>query len=149
MGLLAIFAWLFGCNKTPKPAQHELSEISGVSLSCGHMDRSYSYSFWLHLEEDTWLFDAECFTHDFEEETVFEGREVSSEDMDALFEILERNDRIAYAENYQKPSDSIFEVMDETTYGFCLTFSDGSQYVTYDAQDELRQFFYRLAEIAE
>ena len=104
---------LFGCSQAPKPAQHQMSEISAVSISCGHMDRSYSDSSWLHREEDTWLFDAECFAHDFEEETVFEGREVSSEDMDALFEILERNDRIAYAENYKKPRDSIFEVMDD------------------------------------
>ena len=36
--------------------------------------------------------------------------------------------------------------MDETTYGFCLTFSDGSQYVTLDYQKELEEYFYRLAE---
>ena len=65
-GLLAVFAGLFGCNKTPKSAQHELSEISGVSLSCGHMDRSYSYCFWIHREQDKWLFNAEYFTHDHE-----------------------------------------------------------------------------------
>ena len=147
MGLLAIFAGLFGCNKTPKPAQHELSEISGVSLSCGHMDRSYGYFFWVHREQDKWLFNAECFTYDHEVETVFENREVRSNDMDALFEILEQSNSIAYVENYKKPKKlPFFEVMDETTYGFCLTFSDGSQYVTLDYQKELEEYFYRLAE---
>ena len=146
MGLLAVFAGLFGCGKSPKPAQHSLSEISAVSLSCGHMDRSYGYFFWVHREQDSWLLDAVCFTHDHEDETVFENREVRSNDMDALFEILEQSDSIAYAEKYKKPKNLHFEVLDETTYGFCLTFSDGSRYVTCDRQKELEDYFYRLAE---
>lgn len=146
MGLLAVFAGLFGCGKSPKPAQHSLSEISAVSLSCGHMDRSYGYFFWVHREQDKWLLDAVCFTHDHEDETVFENREVRSNDMDALFEILEQSDSIAYAEKYKKPKNLHFEVLDETTYGFCLTFSDGSRYVTCDRQKELEEYFYRLAE---
>ena len=78
---------------------------------------------------------------------MFENREVSSNDMDALFEILEQSNSIAYVENYKKPKKfPFFEVMDETTYGFCLTFSDGSQYVTLDYQKELEEYFYRLAE---
>lgn len=144
MGLLAVIAGLFGCNKAPK---HTLSEISEVSIACGHMDRSFGYLFWVHREQDKWLFDAECFTHDHMEETMFENREVSGKDMDTLFEILERSDSIAYAENYKKPKKLLpFEVMDETTYSFCLTFSDGSRYVTRDPQKELEEFFYRLAE---
>ena len=147
MGLLAVFAGLFGCNKTPKSAQHELSEISAVSLSCGHMDHSYGYYFWIHLEQDKWLFNTECFTHDHEVETAFENREVNRDDTDALFEILERSDSIAYAENYKKPKKLLpFEVLDETTYSFVLTFSDGSRYVTLDSQKELEEYFYRLAE---
>ena len=147
LGLIALFAGLFGCQKTPKPAQHIISEISAVSLSCGHMDHSYGYFFWVHQEQDKWLFNTECFTHDHEVETAFENREVSSEDMDALFDILERSDSITYAENYKKPKKiPFFEVLDETTYGFCLTFSDGSQYVTLDCQKELEEYFYRLAE---
>ena len=110
------------------------------------MDRSYGYSFWIHLEQGKWLFNTECFTHDHEVEMVFENREVSSDDTDALFEILEQSGSIAYAENYKKPKDSPFEIMDETTYVFCLTFSDGSQYVTCDRQKELEEYFYRLAE---
>lgn len=145
-GLFAVLASLFGCGKSPKPAQHELSEIRAVSISCGHMDRCFGYSFRIHREQDKWLFDAACFTHDHEDETVFENREVSGKDMDALFEILDRNNLIAYAENYKKPRNFPFEILDETTYGFCLTFSDGSQYVTLDYQKELEEYFYRLAE---
>ena len=146
LGLAAILVGLFGCNKAPKPARHSISEISSVSISCGHMDRSYGYCFWLRREEDVWLFDAECFIHDHEDEAMFEGREVKSEDVDVMLKIIEQNDSITYAENYKPPKKLPFEVMDETTYSFCLTFSDGSRYLTSDSQAELENFFYRLAE---
>lgn len=146
MGLLTMLAGLFGCHKAPKPTQHDLSEITAVSISCGHMDRRYGYFFWIRQEGDAWLFDAQCFTHDHEKETALEECAVDDGSISALFAILQRNDLIAYAENYQKPPKPPFEVMDETTYSFCLTFSDESQYMTYDRQNELEDFFYRLAE---
>ena len=146
VGVLTILTGLFGCSKTPKPAQHIISEISAVSIACAHMDYSYGYYFQIHREQEKWLFDARCFVDDHHKEVAFENRDVSNEDMKTLFEILERNDSIAYAENYKKPKKLPFEVMDETTYSFCLTFSDGSQYTTCDWQKELEEFFYRLAE---
>ncbi len=149
VGLLATLAGLFGCTKTPKPPKHKISDISSVSISCSHMDRCYGYYFWVRRDGDVWLFDATCFTNDHEVETVFENREVSSEDIDELSKILERNGSISYAENYKKPKKLPFEVMDETIYTFCLAFSDGSKYNTNDPQKELEQFFYRLAESAE
>lgn len=144
--ILAALTGLLCYGRAPQPAQHDLGEIREVSVSCNHMDRSYSYYFRLHREEGKWLFDATCFTHDHEQETVFENLEIGEQEIKALFEILERNDSIAYAENYKKPKKSDFVIMDETTYVFCLTFSDGRQYSTYDCQEELEQFFYRLAE---
>ncbi|MBP3305090.1 MAG: hypothetical protein J6L24_03880 [Oscillospiraceae bacterium] len=144
MGLPAVLAGLFG--KAPGPVRHELSETKGISISCCHMDRSFGYSFWIRREGDAWLFDAECFTHDHEVETVFENREVADGDRKALFAILERCGSISYAEHDRKPKKSPFQILDETTYCFCLTFSDGSRYVTRDRQKELEAFFYRLAE---
>ncbi len=146
MGILAALAGLFGCSKSPKPAQYTISEISAVSIACAHMDYSYGYYFQIHREQEKWLFDARCFVDDHHKEVAFENRDVSNEDMETLFELLERNDSIAYAENYKKPKKLTLEVMDETTYSFCLTFSDGRQYMTCDWQKELEEFFYRLAE---
>ena len=77
---------------------------------------------------------------------MFENREVRSNDVDALFEILEQSNSIAYVENYKKPKKLPFEVLDETTYGFCLTFPDKSRCVTNDRKKELEEYFYRLAE---
>ena len=51
MGLLALLSGLFGCQKTPKPAQHIISEISAVSIACAHMDYSYGYYFQIHRIE--------------------------------------------------------------------------------------------------
>lgn len=145
MGLIAVTADWFGCRKKPKPARHTIEQISGVSLFCVHMDRSCGYSFWIRRENTRWLFDAECFTHDHEDETVFENREASAGDIAALLEILNRSGSIAYAENYKKPRNSPFQVLDETIYGFCLTFSDQSRYMTGGRQKELEEYFYRIA----
>lgn len=146
MAAISLICGLFGCQKAPQPAKHELSEITAVSISCGNMDRSHSYSFWAHKEDNGWLLDAECFTHTFETETKLENRELSGEDAEELLEILEQNESIAYAENYKEPKKFSAEVADETSYCFCLNFSDGNQYVTYDRQKDLETFFYRLAE---
>lgn len=146
MAVLSIICGLFGCQKAPKPAEHKLDEITSVSISCGHMDRSNGYSFWAHKEENGWFLDAECFTHNYETETVFENYEIVGEDIDTLLEILNQSNSIAYVENYKKPKKLSFQVSDETIYSFCLAFSDGNQYVTCDVQSDLEEYFYRLAE---
>ena len=146
MGLLALLTGLFGCGKSPQNEKHTLSDISAVSIACTHMDRTYGYYFRAHKDQDKWLFDADCFTHDRRVETSFENAALSDEETDALFEILERNDVITYAENYKKPKPSPLFALDETTYSFVLTFSDKNQSVTGDCQTELEEFFYRLAE---
>lgn len=139
-----------GCRKEPeKTPQHELSEIITLSMICSHMDYSYSYAFMLTREGDEWLLDAECCTQDDQEKTVISGRAISSEDVEVMYDLLENHDMIAYVESYEEPEESPFEILDETTYSFCLSFSDGSSYVTNsfgDAREELEDFFYRLAE---
>lgn len=149
--LLAVRVCLSGGGRVPDSGRHdhEVSDLTVISMSCGHMDYSCSYSFALTLNEGKWFFDAECFTHQFKTETAFSGREVKSADIERLYDILERNGSIAYAETYRKPEKQPFEVMDGTMYGFCLAFSDGSRYIADSAgtaRRELEDFFYRLAE---
>lgn len=146
MAVLSMLCGLCGCKKEPKPAQHQLSDVTSVSISLGNMDRRYGYYFLVHKEDGVWLFDAECFTHEREVETALENREVSSEYIDELFRILEQTDSIAYAENYKAPIRLPIKAMDESSCSFCLTFSDGTKCVTEDTQSELEEFFYRLAE---
>lgn len=146
MALLSLTCGLFGCRKAPQAAKHTLSDITAVSISCGHMDRSCCYSFCARKEADVWLLDAECFTQSREAETAFKGRELSGEETDTLLALLEQGDSIAYAESYKKPRRFRARTADETKYGFCLSFSDGNQFTVPERQGALEEFFYRLAE---
>ena len=138
----SLLCGLFRCGK----ARHKISDITSVSLSCGHMTASFGYSFWMRKEGDVWFFDAECYTHDRTEKTVFKNHEVGETEINSLLRIIEKNDLTAYAENYKKPKDSLIQVMDETAYIFVLGFSDKSRFVTNDRIVELEEHFYRLAE---
>lgn len=146
IGMVSLLCGLFGCRRAPKPPQHTLSELTGISLSCGHMDLSCSYTFFAHKAQDGWLLDADCFTHDYTAKTVLEGCMLTDEDATALLEILQQRDKIAYAENYKANNKHPFSVADETTYRFCLTFADEKQYATDDRQADLEEYFYRLAQ---
>ena len=121
-----------GCSAAIKrtgSARHTVSDICEVSVTCGHMNRCYGYCFRIRRKNGAWLFDAECFTHNREEETVFEDRAVNGGDIEELPGILERNDSIAYAENYKKPIKLPLRVLDDTSYNFSLTFSEGNRTV--------------------
>lgn len=146
MAALSLICGMLGCKKTQKSAKHKLSEITSVSISCGHMDQSYGYSFFVHKEDGNLLFDAECFIHDNKTEAVIENRKLSLDEAEELMRLLEQNGSIAYAENYRKPKKPPLQAADETVYSFCLAFSDGDQYVTGERQGDIEEFFYRLAE---
>ena len=145
MAILSLLFGAVGCNKSTRAPKHTLSDITAVSIACGHMDRSYGYSFGIYKQQESWLFDAECFTHNNEIETTFEKCVIEAEDVDELFEILERNDSVSYAEAY-KPKANSSNTADAEIYSFGLTFSDSTQCTTDDEQPELCRYFYRLAE---
>lgn len=140
------FGMISGCKKTDVPADHTLSEITAISISCGNDDRCCSYSFWAHKEDQIWLFDAQCYLPDQDVATVFHNYELSQPKMQIALRILEENKSIAYVENYKQPKKFSLSAVDETTYAFCLTFSDQKQYLSYDRQEDLEEYFYRLAE---
>ena len=148
MSLFAVLTGLFGCGE-PKTQQHSISEVTSVSIACGHMDRSYCYSFWLRKEGEQWLFDTECAIRDHSEPIALENLPVDSGAVNEVLAILEQSGAILYAENYKQPKKSELQLMDATTYGFSLMFSDGSQYSTSDlgpAGDALEDYFYALSE---
>lgn len=113
------------------------------------MDFSYGYSFTLSKESGSWRFNAECFTHEHEQQTKFENQSVSNEDIAEMLTTIEQNGTIEYAKNFKKPKKLPFEVLDQTTYGLYLKFSDGSDYnvdSTRHPDSKLESCFYRLAE---
>ena len=137
-------------NSADKDA-HSLDELELISMTYGCMDRSCSYLFTLKREEGEWLFDAECFVRDRTEPFSVTGVPVSDESVNELFGILEAHDTVTYAQSYRKPFSLDIFAQDQDTSDFCLSFADGSQYHAEsagDAQGELTEFFYRLAEDA-
>ena len=141
----AVAVKLFG--KSEK--KHNVSDVVSISMSCGCMDYSYHYSFTLYFENGEWRFSADCFTHDRTEPTEFSDRSVKNDDVKTALDILEKNGVAEYVEKYKPPKKLPFHVLDETTYSFCLGFSDGKRICAEkagEAQNELNDFFYRLAE---
>lgn len=152
VGILSLLAGLFGCVKPEWEASHNADDIISVSAYCSHMDFSYSYSFSVRKEESGWLFDAACFIHDHSEQIELSDKTVSDEDIKELLSLISENGTIKSAENYKKPIESPFQVLDETAYGICIGFSDGTDCnvgARVDGYDEIERFFYRLAETLE
>lgn len=147
--IMSISSFLFGsagCDKAVNSVQHKSSDITSVSIAFSCMDRSISYHFLMHKEQDKWLFDTNCFTQNNKKETTLENCEVTNDEVEALLNIIERNDSIAYAAKYKKPLKPLFRVEDASSYNFSLKFSDGTQSTAYECQKDLEVFFYGLAE---
>ena len=160
--LMVVLAGLFGCTSEPRDAEplHDVSEVCMVSMVCGHMDYSFCYNFMLKRsaeeggqseeagqagQDSGWYFEGGCFLRDEEERTDFEPTPVSSDSAAKLLHIIEANNTIAYAENYKAPKKLEIFALDETTYSFCIEFSDGQRYIIskmVPKQHELEEYFY-------
>ncbi|MGN0735722.1 MAG: hypothetical protein ACI4LP_07950 [Anaerovoracaceae bacterium] len=161
LGLVTVLSGLLGCTANPRDAEpvHDVSEVSMVSIGCGHMDYSCCYNFMLKRStgeaaeaekagaDSGWYFEGGCFLRNEDQRTDFEPTPVSSESAAKLLDIIEANNTIAYAENYKAPKKLKIFALDETTYSFCIEFSDGQQYIISEMvpeQNELEKYFYDL-----
>ena len=160
LALMTVLAGLIGCTAKPRDAEpvHDISEVCMVSMGCGHMDYSCCYNFMLKRsaeeaeeagQDSGWYFEGGCFLRDEEERTDFEPTPVSSDSAAKLLDIIEANNTIAYAENYKAPKKLEIFALDETTYSFCIEFSDGQRYIIskmVPKQHELEEYFYDLGQ---
>ena len=158
MALMTVLAGLLGCTAKPRDAEpvHDISEVCMVSMGCGHMDYSCCYNFMLKRSAEEaeeaghdsgWYFEGGCFLRDEEVRTDFEPTPVSSDSVAKLLDIIEENNTIAYAENYKAPKKLEIFALDQTTYSFCIEFSDGQRYIIskmVPKQHELEEYFYDL-----
>ena len=143
MALLSALCTLFGCSKVP---EYTSEDIRSVSVSCGHMDYSHSYSFYLRKADGGWLLDADYATDTEQPHTEFEACSVTEEDAKELLSIVQEQDVIGKLRRYKKPKIKV-QVADETTYYTSVLFTDGEQLgaATY-ISDELVNGFCRLTE---
>lgn len=143
MSIVSVILGLFGCAGTSESPKHGLSELTSVSVSEAGMEQDGGYSFWIRLEDGNWVFEGECGI-DGERVSVTDAK-VSGEEREELFSALEENGAVLYAENYKHRKNSS-RVSDGDSYGFVLTFSNGDRCVTYERQEYLERYFFRLAE---
>lgn len=136
----------WGCsNASPTPI-HTTADVTLLSISCSEMDRSYSYSFWMHSGESGWLFDASCFVQQNELEVELIDCPLSEEEKSAVLSIIEESDCLESMKSTKKNQLMGGGTQDGSTYSFTLMFSDGTQLLDNKRQAELESVFYTLAE---
>lgn len=140
--LLSALGGLFGCQKTP---EYTVDDIRSVSVSCGHMDYSHSYSFYLRKSENNWLLDAE-YAIDAEQPRIeYEERPVSEKDAKELLSVVQEQDVIGKLQRYKKPKLNV-QVADETSYYTAVLLADGERLgAAAHVSDKLVTGFYNLA----
>lgn len=139
----SLFGLFSGCSGQKRPA-HSPQELTAVSIACGEMDRTHSYSFTARRDGERWLFDADCFVRDFAEEAAVRDVELAAEDVRSMLELFETGGYIASVEQHQTSPRA--GAADGSVYSVCLTFSDGSRTMGAVRLEGLEQLFYRLAE---
>ena len=143
MALLPLLASLPGCNKPP---EHTVEDIRSVSVSCGHMDYSHSYSFYLRKTENGWLLDAEFATDTEHPRVGYEECPVTEGDVKKLLTIVQEQNLTEQLRRYKKPIIKV-QVLDETTYYSSISFTDGEILgAPIQAGNDITDCFYRLAE---
>ncbi len=147
MLILSCALSLFGC--TQKPARPE-GELTSISISQSHMDRTYCYHFWARLENDSYLLDAECLIVDYDnndcKEINFTDAEITEEEFKHFAEIDSKYDFYSHIKAERKKS--IFFVCDETITNFTVSYGDEGIAVETNGEcfEAVNELFFQLAE---
>ena len=125
---LPVFRGLFGGGKS---SGYTTGDIRSISVSCGHMDYSCSYSFYLRKTETGWLLDADYAAGTGQPHTEYGMRPVAEEDAAGLLLIVQEQQVIETLRRYKKPRFKLparkLLVMDETVCVTSILFADGKQ----------------------
>lgn len=139
---MSFFRSLLGCGKK---TEYSTVDIRSVSISCGHMNYSYSYSFFLRRTENGWLLDADFAADTEQAHTEYEACPIAEEDAKELLNIVQGQDTPGKLLRYKKPRIRV-QAPDETVYYTSVLFADGKQAAApMRPCDDLETCFYRLA----
>lgn len=144
-GLVVAGLILTSCFNTAKPIN--TTTLVGMSVSQNHMNFGDCYNFYLRLEGNQVLFDADV---RFDEEPYSIILESCSVELDVIEELKRLDNKLSitnYVTTY-KSSPSVFNVTDKTTNKTVVYLSDET-YKTAETKDEhieiLYNFFFELA----
>lgn len=145
--ILSYFCSLTGCGK---PTEYTVDDIRSVSVSCGHMNYSYSYSFYLRKSENEWLLDAEYATDAENPRVEYEKCPVAENDVKELLDIVRDQDLIKKLYRSKKTKLKV-HISDETMYYTSVLFSDGeimgaSAYISQDLETCFRSLAEKYAD---
>lgn len=141
MALFSLFLGLVGCGEK---AEYSGSIVS-VSTSCGHMDFSCSYSFYVVKKGERWLLSADCAVGSESERIQLEDCPIFEEDAKKLLSVLEAQGELFSLKSYREPKLKLF-VSDETMYSSAIGFSNGKTlFAKTKMSDETVDCFYRLS----
>lgn len=119
-----LMSFVLGLFKRKKSPDYTADDVRSASLSCGHMDYSFCYSFFLRKKDNIWLLDADYAENTEAARTEYEDRKTDDTDVEKLLCIIRDNDLIKKMQLYRKPKKRIV-IQDETTYTTGLCFTDG------------------------
>ena len=133
-------------KKRIREPEYPVDNIRSVSVSCGHMDFSCSYSFCLRKGENGWLLDAEFAPDTVQTRVEYEGCPVAEQDVQELLDIVREQRVTEKLRRYKKPKLKVF-VLDETAYYTAILSADGARLgAAIFIGTEAEACFYRLAE---
>lgn len=143
VAIFSVLCGLLGCKKLP---EYTVADIKSVSVSCGHMDYSHSYAFYLRKEENRWLLDAE-FAKDSESPRIqYEAHFISDADANEILKTVGEQNVIEKLASFKEPKLKV-SVSDETVYYTMLGFRNGENLGAKTlASKELTACFCRIAE---
>lgn len=139
---LSLFCNFSGCKKE---MEYAAGDIVSVSTSCGHMDYSHSYSFYIVKKGDKWLFSADCSENTRSDRIQLEDCPVTNKEAKKLISLVEVQKETETLKSYKEQKLRAF-VLDETQYFSVICFSNGE---TLSAKrkmsDETVEFFCYLS----
>lgn len=148
MSILFVTMSLFGCDKNSvKPDR----ELTSVSISQNHMDRTFCYSFGVRKENGLYLFDAECILVDYDNneysEVNFTDKEITKEEFEEFADLDKKYDFISLKRPKKEKKSKIF-ALDETTAYFTVRYGEDafSLFPNGECYSEVSENFFALAE---
>lgn len=147
---MAIFSCILSlCSCTQKPVKSP-NELTSVSISQSHMDRTECFHFWARDKNNTYLLDAECLIVDYDNNTCEEisltNTQITEEDF-RHFSELDREYAFCSHIKTERKNNKFF-ILDETVTGFSVKYGEDSFNIETNGEcfKNVKDFFFQLAE---
>lgn len=126
MSILSLIISNFGCIKKGENPPRPKEQLTSVSISQSHMDRTYCYNFWAREEKGSYLLDAECIIVDYDnndyKEINFTDKEITEVDFKQFTELDSKYDFYSNIK-IKKKNNNLF-ICDETITAFYVKYGE-------------------------